>query len=148
VHTQIDIDHFLQIPDGTVIARGGYVQAVHAKRRITYRGHVTDILAKPGVFWIIDEHSGTPKMLDVTDYEITRVRTSPNPSIGHSESRASRRASRSRRAETTCRTKVPSEVDDAIEGPAPGGKHGTPRKSTMCAVSRSVLPGRSLIDLC
>lgn len=79
MHTQIDIDHFLQTPDGTVIARGGYVQAVHTKRRITYRGYVTDIFAKPGVFWIIDEHTGTPKMLDVTDYKITRARTSRVP---------------------------------------------------------------------
>lgn len=98
MHAQIDIDHFLRNLDGTVIARGGYVQASHAKRQITYRGHVTDIIAKPGVFWIMDESNRLPKMIDLTDYKITRVRTSEAPRRGSGHPVSPRSASMSRRA--------------------------------------------------
>ncbi|MHC5560897.1 hypothetical protein [Kocuria sp. U4B] len=77
--TPIGIDHFLQTPDGTVIARGQYVQAVHTKKGLTHRGYVTDIFAKPGVLWIMDETSGAPKMLDITDYEVSRAPSAPRP---------------------------------------------------------------------
>ena len=77
--TSIGIDHFLQMPDGAVIARGQYVQAVHTKKGLAHRGYVTEIFAKSGVLWIMDETSGTPKMLDIIDYEVSRAPSARQP---------------------------------------------------------------------
>ncbi|MEX5269805.1 hypothetical protein [Kocuria sabuli] len=58
---QIGVDHFLQSSDGTIIARGGYVQAAHLERQTTCRVRVTDILDEPGVLWIVDEAGASPR---------------------------------------------------------------------------------------
>ena len=57
---------------------GDLIEAAY-KGTVVHRGQVTDIAPSHELFWITDYLSGSRRLLDVTEFEITRLSNPAHP---------------------------------------------------------------------
>lgn len=54
------------------LSAGDEINARH-KGALVHRGQVTEVLPDHGLFWIMDELSGSRRLLDMAELEIARI---------------------------------------------------------------------------
>lgn len=54
------------------LSRGDHIEAAY-RGTVVHRGKVTEITPRPELFWITDYLSGSRRLLDVTEFDITRL---------------------------------------------------------------------------
>jgi hypothetical protein len=67
----ISNDHFV-IGSCSELAPGYAIEAFY-KNTLVYRGPVTEIAAKHGLFWILDTLTGSRRLLDIAEFSIVRL---------------------------------------------------------------------------
>jgi hypothetical protein len=63
------------------LSTGDWIRATY-KGTLVHLGQVTDIAPNQDLFWIRDSLSGSRRLLDLTDFGITRTEAPKSPSVG------------------------------------------------------------------